>query len=104
MEFHEEPGPVYGNQKLPKSLPLVGTLMQACPDRDELEFVRAFPSERVVAAYEVAINHLLGLVETMKRIAELADESKVHIARRPIGHRMDAIAIESREALGMIGE
>lgn len=36
MKFHDKPGPIYGQQMLPESLPLSGTLMQACPSADEL--------------------------------------------------------------------
>lgn len=109
MKFHDKPGPIYGQQMLPESLPLAGSLMQACPSADEL----AQQSMRTAAAYEVAINHLLGLVGTLKRIAELADTgSDEHVKK--YGQRLEGVvpgwrvAEDIREialdALGRIGE
>lgn len=82
----EETGPIYG-VSLIDTLPLGGGMRQQMATREDLVYVRQY-SERVVAAYEVAIVHLalrkqevkllegtIAAMETMRRTRKVIDGS-----------------------------
>lgn len=63
MKETGESGPIYG-VKLIDSLPIGnGSMMQAMPDRDDLERCRKRGFERVAAGYEVLLAHYKALAE-----------------------------------------
>lgn len=73
-----ERGPYY-NVELIDSLPLgKGPMRQQLPSRQDLLRVRNH-SERMVAGYEVLLNHYLTLVRMLKRVNGLSCEVQTHV-------------------------